>query len=92
MNIKKLVDKYEKVKQDAHKHSYMQMTDNAELTIECCKGVIRYDENCIKIRTAAHLLIIVGFDLCMKNFSSDGVIIRGRISSLTFENGDEYER
>ncbi len=85
MNIKKLADKYEQLKQDSRHHSYMQLTDNNELTIECCKGIVRYDENCIKLRTATSLLMIMGFELNMKNFSTEGVIVRGKISSLTFE-------
>lgn len=85
MNIKRLADKYEQLKQDYVRHSYMQLTDNSELTIECCKGIIRYDENCIKLRTATNLLMIMGFELNMKNFSTEGVIVRGKISSLTFE-------
>ena len=86
MNIKKLAAKYEQIRLDSHKHSYLQITDNRELTVECCKGIIRYDENCIKIRTAAGMLMIMGFELNMKNFSTEGVIVRGKISSLTFED------
>lgn len=88
MNVNNLARKFEDLKWKLKQHSYMQMTDNTELIIDCCKNVIKYDENFIKLRLARNYLIIVGSELQMRNFSTDGVEIKGEINSFKFENAE----
>lgn len=85
MNWKHLAIKYENFKQRRQKHSSLQMSDNNELIIECCKGVISYDDTIIRIQLASHILTIIGDKLLMRNFSSEGVMISGNIKSMDFE-------
>lgn len=85
MNWNELANRYENWKTKRKKHSTLQMTDNTELIIECCKGIVSYDDTIIRIRLASHILTIIGDNLLMRNFSSDGVMISGRIKSMEFE-------
>lgn len=84
MNINELAQKYENFKNSLIRHSELQLTDNTELVIYGCKRVIQYDENYIKLELAANGAVVDGLELSMSNFSSNGVIIRGKIHSVTF--------
>jgi len=82
MNINKIAGKYDDFKSGFYKHSYIQITDNSEVIIDRCNGVLAYDENLIRLSLVNNSLIIIGTELKMKNFSTDGVIISGKIHSL----------
>ena len=84
MDINKIAQKFENIKSSAYKHSYLQITDNSEIVIDRCNGVTTYDENVIKLLLINNSLNIIGVDLKMRNFSTDGVIISGKIHSITF--------
>lgn len=85
MNVNKFALKYERVKNRMKLHSHIQISDNCEMTIECCKEVLSYDENQIKLLLAKNTISIVGLDMKMRNFTVDGVVITGRIQSITFD-------
>jgi sporulation protein YqfC len=84
MNINKLADKLDKFKAGFYKHSYIQLTDNTELVVDRCERVLTYDENIIKLELLNNTLIIIGTALTMRNFSTNGVIIKGKIHSIEF--------
>lgn len=89
MNINDLANKYESYKQSLVKHSEMQFTDNTELLIEGCRKVIVYDENYIKLELASMGAAVDGLELTMRNFSIGGVVIKGKIRSVTFLDKEE---
>ena len=89
MNINELAKKYEDFKSGMIKHSEMQLTDNNELIVYGCKSIAKYDENYIKLGLASFGVSIDGLELKMSNFSNGGVIIRGKIHSITFLDTEE---
>jgi len=86
-NINKIAGKLDKLKSDFYKHSYIQITDNSEIIIDRCDKIIAYDEDIIKLMLVGNSLNIVGTGMEMRNFSTDGVIISGKIHSLEFGEG-----
>lgn len=84
MNINRLANKFEQMKAETVKHSELQLTDNTELIIDGCKKVIEYDDNFIRLLLADREISIVGVSLKMRNFSNFGVVVNGKINSLTF--------
>lgn len=85
-NIIRLAEKYEKMKQGVKRHSGIQMTDNSELVMEGCSGVLEYNENVVKILLIKNIIIIIGTSLELNNFSTDGISVRGSIRSITFDD------
>jgi sporulation protein YqfC len=84
MIINKLAGKLDKFKASFYKHSYIQLTDNSEVIIDRCERVVAYEENVIKLELLNNALVIIGTALTMRNFSTDGVIIKGQINSIEF--------
>ena len=84
MDINKIAQKFDDFKSSVYKHSYLQMTDNSEIVIDRCNGVLTYDENIIILKLINNKLNIVGANMKMQNFSTEGVIISGKIHSLEF--------
>lgn len=91
MNSYQIINKFERIINGTKKHSEIQMLDNRRITIECCKGIIGFDENLIKLRLAKCNMTVVGLELKMKNFTKTGVDIRGKIHSITFEESGGKE-
>lgn len=86
MNVITLAQKYENMKKSTSKHTEMQIIDNNEIVIDCCKSMINYDDNYIKLKLAANSVSIIGLDLTLKNYGANGIIIKGMIKSITFED------
>ncbi|MCL2087833.1 MAG: YabP/YqfC family sporulation protein [Oscillospiraceae bacterium] len=84
MNINEIANKYEEWKRGFHKHSYLQLTDNIELFVDNCVAINKYDENIIELALINNNLSVTGHDLKIGNFSTTGVIIRGKIDSMKF--------
>ncbi|MCL2108912.1 MAG: YabP/YqfC family sporulation protein [Oscillospiraceae bacterium] len=84
MDINRIAQKFDDMKSSAYKHSYMQITDNSEVVIDRCNGVIAYDENQIRLQLVNNALFITGQNMKMFNFSNEGVIVEGKIHSLEF--------
>ncbi len=86
MNVINLARQYENLKKSVNRHTDMQLTDNQELIIDNCAGMIAYDENLIKLRLAANCISVVGLNLRLKNYGATGIIINGNIKSISFED------
>ena len=84
MNINDLAIKYEDFKKSRQRHSDIQITDNKEIVLDGCRRVVEYNENHIKLELSSIGVSIVGMQLKMRNFSIGGVVIKGRIHSITF--------
>ena len=85
MNIYRMSDKYEKIKNSVIRHSLIQISDNKKLTVEECKEVMMFDENTVKLQLSFGTITINGLDLKMRNFSDRGVIITGKLHSVGFD-------
>ncbi len=86
MNVINLARQYENLKKSINKHTDIQLTDNREMIIDNCMGMISYDENFIKLRLGSNVVSIVGLDLKLKNYGKTGIIISGSIKSINFED------
>lgn len=89
MNISDIAVKYEDFKKSFTKHSDIQITDNNHIVLDGCMRVIGYDENCIKLELPTVTATFVGMELCMNNFSTRGIVIKGRIHSITFASKED---
>ncbi len=85
ININKLANKYEDFKLSLRKHTYFQLTDNRRIEIDFCKSVDEYNENVIRLVTTKNNITIIGTELVMRNFSTNGVIIYGKIKEINFD-------
>ncbi|MCM1487087.1 MAG: YabP/YqfC family sporulation protein [Firmicutes bacterium] len=84
MNIYDIAVKYEEFKKSWQKYSDIQITDDSEIVLDGCRKVIEYNENNIVLELPTVCVSVVGMDLNMRNFSIGGVVITGRLHSLTF--------
>ncbi len=92
MNKYDISNKYEQVRKSLIHHSLIQINDNERIVIEECKDIILFDENTVKLRLSFGLITINGLDMQMKNYSDRGVIIKGKLHSIGFEeNGKEIQ-
>ena len=82
MNLYDIAEKYENLKKRLKKHYELQITDNKEIIIDGCREVIVYDDNYIKLQLNCGGVEIFGMNFSMRNFSDDGVVIKGIIFSI----------
>lgn len=64
---------------------YMELTGNQEVKIEGCKGVLSYDEDCVRVNTPGIIICLKGRSLCLKSLSPTCLVIEGFITSLEFD-------
>lgn len=72
-------------------HSYIQLLDHNELSVEGCAGILEYEENIISMRLRKINCTITGLSLSIENFSNGNIVITGRFHSISFEErGNEH--
>ena len=57
-----------------------------EVTIENYKGILEYDEEMVRIGTAAGVLRLTGKELCLKQLSAECMVVTGKIENIGFLN------
>ena len=57
---------------------------NCQIIIENIRGILDYNENCIKINTTVGIIKIDGDGLLIDNISDESIFIKGRIVRLEF--------
>ena len=67
-----MIEKLEKIK------------ESALIEIENCKKVVEYNDIYLKILTSNMILEVWGSELSISDYNTDGIIIRGKISSVEF--------
>ncbi len=72
-------------------HSYIQLLDSVELSVEGCSGILKYDENIIVMRLSKVNCTVTGLNLCVENFSMGCLTIKGKLHSVTFEDRGEQD-
>ena len=53
--------------------------------IECCRKVLKFEDNIAELEIPCGKITIVGLGLRMKNFGFDNVKIYGKLHSIGFE-------
>ncbi|GHU47250.1 hypothetical protein FACS1894120_5110 [Clostridia bacterium] len=86
MDILNLARRYEDWKTRARSHSYMEVRDNGKIAVDFVRAVLLYERDIIKLRCAKNIAVIVGTGLTMSTFTTESVVIRGKIGSISFES------
>ena len=61
-----------------------EIMGNSQICIENIRGVLDYNENCIKVNTTVGILKIDGDELLIDNISEESIFIKGRIIRIEF--------
>ncbi len=62
----------------------IEMLGNREIIIDGCRGVVEYDENCIKLGLGESVLSVLGDKLLIRSFDSSIAVISGTITDISF--------
>lgn len=66
------------------KAARMEVSGNRQVLIEGCRGIVKYDEDQIQVRTADGTVRFTGRELCMTSLNPACAVITGRLLSLEF--------
>ncbi len=66
------------------KAARMEVSGNRQVLIEGCRGIVRYDEGQIEVRTADGTVRFTGRELCMTSLNPACAVITGRLLSVEF--------
>lgn len=61
-----------------------EIMGNCQLSIENIRGILDYNENCIKINTTIGIIKIDGDELLIDSISDESIFIKGRIIRVEF--------
>ena len=62
----------------------VSLVGREEVTIENYRGILEYNEETLRIGTAAGILCLQGKGLCLKQLSAECMVVSGRVDSLGF--------
>ncbi|MBR2407013.1 MAG: YabP/YqfC family sporulation protein [Clostridia bacterium] len=62
----------------------MELFGNRRVVIEGCESILEYDEDRIRLRTAAGVVRFTGCELCMTCRTPEHAVITGRLVSVEF--------
>lgn len=62
----------------------LSLMGREELTIENYKGIMEYNEECIRVNTAVGIIKIRGKGLCLKQLTAECVVVSGGIMSVEY--------
>lgn len=91
MNVNKIANKYEKLKERTRQHSFIYISDNGCVNVEYCHKVLKFEKEQIILQLAKSVVKIIGLELSMKNYGYMNVKIYGKIHSVQFEEGKEED-
>ena len=69
-------------------YSRMVLLGNNEFTIENYSGIIEYEVNKIRLRSASGIISVIGDNLTINELGNEELFIKGKIRSIEIE-GDE---
>ena len=49
MNVDKLAMRYEQLKNKTRKHSFITLKDNRSAELECCRKILKFEDNIIEL-------------------------------------------
>lgn len=62
----------------------MELSGNRRVLVEGCRGIVKYDEDGIELRTVGGVVRFIGRELCMNSLNPACAVITGRLLSLEF--------
>lgn len=91
MNVDKLAMRYERLKNKTRRHSFITLKDNRSAELECCRKILKFEDNIIELEIPCGIVRIIGIGLKFKTFGYDSVKISGKIHSVGFEQANHGE-
>lgn len=76
--------KTEHVLQSRGMPSHMEINGNREVTLEGCRGVMEYDSDVVRVRTAKGNVRFTGRGLVIKCLDADSLVVEGFITGIEF--------
>ena len=64
--------------------SHIELFSNKEITVECCQGILDYNNDYIKLRLTKGNVILFGKELYVSCFESNVIRVKGKLHSLEF--------
>ena len=61
-----------------------EIMGNSRINVENFRGILDYNETCVKINTTTGIIKIEGDELFIESITDDGAFIRGRIIRIEF--------
>lgn len=62
----------------------IEITGQKKISIENPRGILDYNENCVKINTTSGIVKIDGDELFLESITDEGVMINGTIIRIEF--------
>ncbi len=62
----------------------IEIIGTSRASIENFRGILDYDESCIKVNTTAGIVKISGDDIFIESITDDGIMIKGTIRNAEF--------
>ena len=79
------------LKNKTRKHSFITLKDNRSAELECCRKILKFEDNIIELEIPCGIVRIIGIGLKFKTFGYDSVKISGKIHSVGFEQANHGE-
>ena len=62
----------------------MELFGNRRVLIEGCKGVVKYDEDCVQLRTTEGTVRFLGCEMGMTSLHPTCAVVTGRMTAVEF--------
>ena len=64
--------------------SFIELFSNTQAAVEGCKGILEYDESCIKLECSDQIVTFKGDGLYIRTMSDSNAMVCGMIASIDF--------
>ena len=63
---------------------HVELHSNCRAVVDGCRGIVAYDETCVKLNCGALLVTLHGDGLCMERLDGTHISVCGTLVSLAF--------
>lgn len=64
--------------------THMEINGNTEAVVEGCRGILEYDDDVVRIRTAKVIVTFSGRGLSIRCMTADSLVVEGFITGINF--------
>lgn len=62
----------------------VELLSNRQAVIDGCRGILEYNETCIRLSAGRMVIRFVGSGLQLRNYGQSGAVVEGQICSVNF--------
>lgn len=62
----------------------MELYGNRRVLMEGCRGIVKYDEDCIQLKTVEGVVRFLGCELCIASLHTSCAAITGQLTAIEF--------